>query len=297
MNILIIGSKGFIGSNCIKYFESTHKVWGCDVINDFTINNYSIVDDLQHTLPELFDQFSFDACVNCSGLAHVPNSLIHPFDDYTQNSVNVIKILEAIRKFSPQCKFINLSSAAVYGNPLTLPIDETHPINPLSPYGYHKYQAELLCEEYHKLYCLKTCSLRIFSAYGPGLKKQILWDLFQKSIASDNIQLFGTGNETRDFIFIDDLVEAIEIVITNGQFMAESINVASGISYKIKEVAEIFFRSMGRKLQINFDDQSREGDPSNWKADIRQIKAIGFKPKTQLTQGIDKYTKWLKELK
>jgi len=297
MNILIIGSKGFIGSKCIEYFGSTHEVWGCDVVNDFAIENYSIVDDLQHTLSELYSQFSFDVCINCSGLAHVPNSLIHPFEDYTQNTLNVIKILEALRKSNPECKFINLSSAAVYGNPLTLPIDETHPINPLSPYGYHKYQAELLCEEYHKLYGLRTCSLRIFSAYGPGLRKQLLWDLYQKSIRSEEIQLFGTGNETRDFIFIDDLIEAIEIVIRNGKFSAECLNIASGISYEVKEVAALFFRSMEKKVKIKFDDQSRDGDPSNWKADISQLMAMGFKSKTPLTIGIDKYVKWLKELK
>ena len=99
------------------------------------------------------------------------------------------KILVAIRDRNSSCKFINFSSAAVYGNPKFLPITENSVCKPLFPYGFHKLQSELLLTEYYNFFGLKTCSLRVFSAYGPLLKKQLFWDLYQKAIQNDTISL------------------------------------------------------------------------------------------------------------
>ena len=93
------------------------------------------------------------------------------------NVSNVFKQLDAIRKFQPGCKYINLSSAAVYGNPESLPISEDHHLDPISPYGNHKKMAEEVCADFYTNYRIPTCSLRIFSAYGAGLQKQLFWDL------------------------------------------------------------------------------------------------------------------------
>ena len=180
MKIIVIGSKGFIGSHCVDYFSKEHEVWGCDVVLDYNTSHYFSIDAVDSDFLGIFEQREYDVCINCSGAANVPFSLDKPFNDFKLNTLNVFKLLEAIRKHSPKCKFITMSSAAVYGNPEQLPIVESQMKNPVSPYGFHKSMAENICEEYSRFWNIQTCSLRIFSAYGPRLKKQLFWDLFHK---------------------------------------------------------------------------------------------------------------------
>ena len=194
MKILIIGSRGFIGHHLFSYFsEKGNEVWGTDVVDDY-INKerYFLIDASNSDYSSVFQSAEFDLCVNCSGAANVPESLKNPLRDYYLNTVNVFKILEAIRKFQPACKFINLSSAAVYGNPKQMPVKEDARPDPLSPYGFHKLQAEQICKEFYDFYNIRTCSLRIFSVYGPGLKKQLFWDLYNK--AKKGVSLFFIRN-------------------------------------------------------------------------------------------------------
>ena len=198
----------------MEYFKKqNYSVMGCDVVTDYSSKDYYQIDATNSDYHALFEKHEFDACINCSGAASVPLSLEFPLKDFNLNTVNVFKILEAIRTYQPKCKFINLSSAAVYGNPNQLPISENVALQPLSPYGIHKLQAEQIGKEFHDFYGMATCSLRIFSAYGNGLKKQLFWDLYQKILNSDSIELYGTGNYStltlRDLIFKDGLKSSV----------------------------------------------------------------------------------------
>ena len=162
--------------------------------------------------------------------------------------------MDCIRKNSPASKFINLSSAAVYGNPKVIPIMEDTPLNPISPYGFHKEFAERICNEFSQLFGIKCLSLRIFSVYGPGLKKQILWDINKKIQESkeSRIELFGSGEESRDFIYVDDLVNAIQLIANKGDFKGEVYNVANGQEITIKEVATLFVNEINPNIKLNF---------------------------------------------
>lgn len=297
MKILIVGSKGFIGDHALTHLSAKQGVecWGCDVVTDYTAKRYLLMDSSNSDFNEIFTDTGFDVCINCSGAASVPESLKNPFRDFTLNTYNVAKMLEAIRKHRPECKFINLSSAAVYGNPVSLPIRETDTCMPLSPYGRHKLFAEELCIEYHENYNIQTCSLRIFSAYGPGLRKQLLWDLFQKSRNGKSVDLSGTGNETRDFIYIDDIVRAIETIIEKGSFNSTVYNLAGGKEVSVKEVATLLLSQLGFAGEINFSGIGRAGDPVNWVADISSLKNLGYAPAIEIGDGIKKYVKWLRE--
>ena len=299
MRIIIIGSKGFIGSHAYKYFSSVDKAtcWGCDVVVDYPAANYFLLDNTTSDFNELFDKIPFDVCVNCSGAASVNDSLNHPLRDFSLNTYNVIKILDAIKKHAPACRFINLSSAAVYGNPVSLPIKEMDACLPVSPYGKHKLFAEELCKEYNEHFNSQTCSLRIFSAYGPGLKKQILWDIFKKSQDGGTVTLFGTGNETRDFIYVADIIRAIELIIKDGSFNAAVFNVASGTEISMKNIAALLLKERGYKGELIFSGNERRGDPKNWRADINKLKAMGFEPYFTLENGIKEFVKWLEEEK
>lgn len=295
MKILIIGSKGFIGSHCVDYFSQGHEVWGCDVILDYNTPNYISIDAVDSDFLGIFEQRQYDVCINCSGAASVPFSLDKPFNDFKLNTLNVFKLLEAIRKHAPSCKFITMSSAAIYGNPESLPIKENQAIKPVSPYGYHKVMAENICEEYSRFWNIQTCCLRIFSAYGPRLKKQLFWDLYQKIVNDDTPTLWGTGRESRDFIYISDIVRIIELAISHSKFNGEVVNVANGRQIEIAEVAETVRKVSGTKKTIIFNGAERKGDPINWEADISIIKSWGYKSSVELETGINCYLQWIKE--
>lgn len=294
MKILIIGSKGFIGSHCVDYFTAKgFEVFQADV-NESANENFYKIERQNSDFSAPFKEHQFDFCINASGSAHVGFSFENPTKDFELNVVNVQKILVAIRDYNNDCKFINFSSAAVYGNPRFLPITENSSCKPLSPYGFHKLQSELLLTEYHKFFGLKTCSLRVFSAYGPRLKKQLFWDLYQKSIQSDLISLFGTGTETRDFIYIDDLMQILDLVIQNSPFHGSIYNVANNQEITITEAAQVFLKEFSPEKKVVFNGEVKVGDPNNWLADMEILKKYGFKPQYDLSLGLKKYAEWLK---
>lgn len=295
MKILVVGSRGFIGSHCVDYFSKEHEVWGCDIVINYNIPRYIVINSEDSDYTSMFENLQFDVCINCSGAANVPFSLENPYFDYRLNTLNVIKILEAIRKYAPSCKFIMMSSAAVYGNPESLPIKESAKLMPVSPYGYHKVMAEEVCNEYSCFWGLRTCCLRIFSAFGPRLKKQLFWDLYNKFASQVEIVLWGTGRESRDFIFVSDIISIIELAINNSTFDAQCVNVANGKQITIAEVADTFVKVLGTNKKVIFNQAERKGDPINWEADIATIRQWGYAQKTTLEDGIKEYISWIEK--
>jgi UDP-glucose 4-epimerase len=297
MNILVIGSRGFIGSHLVRYFrEKGNRVYGCDVIVEYNDSEYFLIDATSDSFEEIFSTVDFEFCVNASGASSVPDSFVHPFRDYHLNTKNVYTVLEAIRRLQPGCKFLNLSSAAVYGNPVSLPIDEAAEIRPLSPYGFHKHYAEQICKEHFRFFGTATCSVRIFSAYGPGLRKQLFWDWHQKVKNASEITLFGTGTESRDFIFIDDIAYAIECVLLNSPFESEVINIANGEEIRIAEAIETFRMALRSNFDYRFNNEVRMGDPLNWRADITALRKLGYQRRFGFREGIEKYAQWLNQM-
>lgn len=298
MNILIIGSEGFIGSHCVNYFiNKNHKITGCDILDKKNSPyTYLRISRLSPQYEELFKNASFDVCINAAGNGSVPVSVENPLLDFEANVFDTLQILDCIRKHQRKCKFIYLSSAAVYGNPLKLPITENDPTLPISPYGWHKLMGEALCKEYYTLYNIQSACLRPFSVFGPRLKKQIVWDIFQKIKSNPKkIEIYGTGNESRDFIYINDVVASIEIIINKSELKADIYNIASGQKTKISELVEILVNDIAPNIQIDYTGTTREGDPLFWEANIEKLKSLGYTSKFKLDEGITKTLKWLKE--
>lgn len=296
MKVLIVGINGFIGSHVAEGLSLVgHEVYGIDRTVGIGKYNTEVFDVVCDNISEMLRSIRPDVIINCAGHASVPNSIAHPEADLMENTVLVHKILFAIKQLGfVKIRFVQLSSAAVYGNPDCLPISENSEIKPLSPYALHKMMAEDIC-----LYFSKECGidikvLRLFSVYGNGLRKQIFWDLYQKYRESGRLSLLGTGEESRDYIHIDDLVSAIRIIVETD---SKNViwNIASGCEVYIKEVADIFARKLGLALsEIEFNGCVRQGDPINWWADISRIKAEGFVPQISIEQGISEYISWVK---
>lgn len=295
IKILIIGSWGFIGRHLSTFLKSKgFIVFNCDIVKDNSNDYFQLNSDLTN-FSDIFKERKFDYCINASGAANVGQSFITTNLDFKLNTHNVLLILESLRLDNSTCKFINLSSAAVYGNPQLLPIVESAILKPISPYGFHKLYSELICKEYYELFGISTVNLRLFSVYGEGLKKQIFWDLHNKVKNSNNgiIHVLGNPNDSRDFLYISDVLEAILLVINNLEFNGESINVASGTQTFIGDAVKYFVDLYDKSLDVEFDNSSVKGNPNNWEADITRLVNIGFRRKVDFKAGLNNYFNWV----
>ena len=297
-SILITGSNGFIGSHLSKYFsEKNYRIYGVskyplEKLNLCSFKENIICDLLGEEVKDLLKKIQPDYIFHCAGNSSIKNSIKNPLNDFQNNSYLTYEFLNLIRQFTPSSKFYFFSSAAVYGNPQTLPIKENHNLNPISPYGFHKLLSEHMCIEFSKLYSLNTVILRIFSAYGAGLRRQIFYDLMNKFVNDKEIILKGTGKESRDFINVFDICKAIELIMAAKSNEFEVYNIANGEEITIKNIASLFSSYLDSNKAIKFDNKNTFGMPLNWKADITKLKKIGFKKNIQFHLGIKDYISW-----
>jgi UDP-glucose 4-epimerase len=301
MRILIIGAGGFIGRHLWDALNQARKVqvWAADILppTHFGAENYAQISPTNPDFEQLLRDKNYDVCVNCSGAAQVAASFQNPLLDYQLNTQNVYKILDTIRQYSPETAFLNLSSAAVYGDPTSIPTREDSPLRPLSPYGFNKRMAEEVCQQFSQCFGLKTCSVRIFSAYGEGLRKQLFWDVYQKMRANpDQIELFGTGEESRDFIYVKDLVQVLDLIINHAYYNQPPLNVANGQEISVREAVRIFADLVGYNGEQVFTGNAQTGYPTRWQADIQTIQDLGYAPEYSLAQGLKKYADWVLSL-
>lgn len=293
MKILLIGSEGFIGSNVLRFLEINNEVHSCDFIDIRGRKNYFQIHPTSQNYLDIFLSNKYELAINCAGSANVGASILNPSFDFDANVQVVAKILSSILESKNNTKLINISSAAVYGNPLSLPVytNSVETSIQISPYGIHKRITEILLENYYKSFNIQSCSLRLFSAYGNGQRKLLLWDLFKKFTESDSVELFGTGHESRDYIHIEDICQQVGLVIENGEFKGEAYNIANGHEILVKDVAGQFSKCFQNK-EFLFNGITREGDPLNWKADIQTMKEWGYEQKITLEAGVYDYIKW-----
>ncbi len=297
MNILVLGSEGFIGRYLVyRFVAKGYRVFGCDLLPEkSSLHTYRQISVLSPDFESYFSAQQVDVCINASGSGSVPYSLAQTPGDFDDNTASVMKVLDVIRKVRPSCRYVHISSAAVYGSPKQLPIKETDMITPVSPYGFHKWMSEIICREYHQIYALPAAVIRPFSVYGAQLRKQLLWDICCRLQKEDTIHLFGTGNETRDFIHIEDLASLVDLVVEKSPFDCNIYNAGSGSETSIRQVADTVVAQFKGEKSVIFSGEMRAGDPLNWKADISTVSALGFAPAVPLEDGIKSYIEWFRK--
>ena len=148
---------------------------------------------------------------------------------------------------------------------------------------------------FRSVFGTKAAVARIFSAYGAGLRKQILWDLCTKCSGQGTIELGGDGMESRDFIHATDIAGAMLSILRGAEFTGETYNIASGREVSISELARLVLEEFGVPgSRLAFTGVKRAGDPRNWRADIARLQALGFRQSVDLRQGVADYVKWFK---
>lgn len=296
--LLITGVSGFLGRYFARFFQ--HQGWqviGIDTSTPGNAPHDNLAAYYPLHLPDIALEYVLDrhlpsACIHCAGRSSVGRSVVEPYEDYLSGPSVTIALLDAIRRRTPLCRLIFLSSAAVYGDPQNLPIAETASIAPISPYGYHKWLCETLCQEYAKLYGLSTACVRIFSAYGPGLRRQVMWDICYKALVEKQVLLQGSGQESRDFIHAFDITRGIETIIKNAPMQGEVYNLANGLEVTIGDLATMILGVLDCGLSPTFDGIVPPGTPHHWQAEISKLKQLGFLPTMPFTQGVQAVAEW-----
>lgn len=296
--VIITGASGFIGSKLLEKFQNEGydvTAWDRRDTNTNGVVVKSVDMNAKNTIVNALQNCNPDIIIHCAGSADVGKSVANPEMDYEGNVTLTHNLLFAMHKCGLEKKrFVFLSSAGVYGNPLSLPITEDMPLNPLSPYAVHKVMCEDLCKYFINNYGADIKIARIFSAYGAGLRKQIFWDMHNKVINTGRLDMFGTGNESRDYIHINDVVKSIYLLATkDSEFNV--FNVANGEETTIRSVTEYFAKyNLISNEKIHFNGVVREGDPLNWKADIQRISSLGYEKSVSIEDGIKDYAEWCK---
>jgi|YelNatPaOPRAMG01_1025707.scaffolds.fasta_scaffold57809_3 UDP-glucose 4-epimerase len=295
--ILVTGGAGFIGSHVVKMLlERGHEVTVLDNLTTGKMERLlDVIDKITFVKGDILDENlikkiikGFDAVVHLAALISVDESFEKPYLYYLVNSIGTQKLLQRSVEASVD-KFVFTSSCAVYGDPIALPIKESHPTNPLSPYAKSKLYAEKYCKLCAEANNIKIITFRLFNVYGPSQDLNPYAGViaqFAKRIRNGNPPIiYGSGDQTRDFIFVEDVARYITIALettARGVF-----NIGSGSSTSIKQLAELILEIMERNDLPPVFAPRRHGDITHSVADISlAIRTFSFKPEIGLKEGL-----------
>ncbi len=305
--ILVTGSAGFIGSHFADFvLETGNEVIGVDDLSYGKIQNinenqkfyksdvreYNKIEDIiLSEQPDVIAHFAANATTRTSAMGWN-----NPINDYQINMVGTLNILEVIRKNELDVHVIYASTAAVYGEPEYVPIDEKHPNQPLSPYGISKLAGEKYCQAYWKEWGVKTTIFRIFNTYGPRQPRYVMYEQIKKMLeAPKQIEVLGTGKQLRDYAHISDTVKAIYSAANNVSAIGEVFNVAGGNRISIKELIRIIKSALAIKTPDVYSGKSWKGDIMQLWADTGKIRSIlRWAPTMPLEDGINELIDWIK---
>jgi nucleoside-diphosphate-sugar epimerase len=309
---LVTGAAGFIGSRLsLELCKAGHSVIGVDAFLDFYprwIKERNVKELLAHPGFEFIEADLNDlnladllgrtqVVFHLAAQAGVRTSWGQSFSIYLRNNIQASQgLLEAAKGRSALRKFVYASSSSVYGLSPDLPASETSPCYPLSPYGVTKLSAEQLCFLYYKNYGVPTVALRFFTVYGPGQRPDMAFHKFFKAMAEGKeIPIYGDGNQTRDFTYVDDIVAA-NLACLDLDKAGEVYNVGGGHREKLKDILPLFREITGNEPRLQWVERQK-GDVPHTFADIRKAQAdLGFVPRMDLREGLAREWEWIRAL-
>lgn len=306
--ILITGGAGFIGSTLANRLSKTKRVV---VIDDLSmgkksnLNNSDTLTFIEGSVTNLelmetiIKKYQFDYVYHLAAVASVADSVDRPVETHQVNFESTFLLLELIKKYVPTLKrLVFASSAAVYGDEPTLPKQEESVIRPLTPYAIDKFAGEKYVLAYNNLYNVPTSAVRFFNVYGPNQNPNspysgvisILVDRYKKQMAGQNevFNIFGDGTQSRDFVYIEDVVDALILVATSPISRGEVYNVGTSTGTSLSQLIDMTNDILGTKLAISYAE-GRSGDIPYSYANIDKLISIGYKSQYSVKEGLTEY--------
>lgn len=304
MKVLVTGGAGFIGSHVVEeYQKEGHEIV---VVDDLSMGSLTNIQDMSGVtfyqesianfefMEKLLVTEKFDVIYLLAAIASVADTIARPYESHQINQDANLFILETIRANNLEIKkLLFASSAAVYGNLPVLPKMEVSPVAPATAYAIDKYATERFVLSYAELYGIPATAVRFFNVFGPRQNPaspysgvlSIIADTLRKN---ETFTLMGNGQQTRDFVFVKDVVRALRILETTDGTDGQVYNVATGHSRQLLEAIEMFEKVSGEKLR-RLDAPRRTGDIQESAASIEKLEKLNFSPAYSFESGVRLY--------
>jgi len=306
--ILVTGCCGFIGSHLAErllkegedvlgidnfdpYYPRHLKMRNLKILRDykkFQFIEESILGDLKH----LFQGVSL--VYHQAAIAGVRNSLRDPLRYIENNLLGTTNILNLSRNSGVK-RVIFASSSSVYGEVAKgeLPIEESRKLKPISPYGYSKKLCEEICQMYSRIWGLEVVSLRYFTVYGPRQRPDEAFSKFiKKMLKGERLEIYGSGEQTRDFTYVSDAVDATLLAARRGQGV---YNIASGSRISLNKALSLISRISGLDPKIVYKEKQPGDVTHTWASISKAKKELGYRPKIGLETGLREHFQWLRD--
>jgi len=300
--ILISGSSGQVGSCLVEHFSKKYDVIGLDIKKSGIpeIDRITTLGDIRDK--DIVNKLvkDVDAVIHTAAQLNIKRSLENPILDADINIMGTLNLLDATRKNKNISKFVYLSSSVVYGNAEYLPIDENHPLNPVSAYGLSKLTGEKYCFLFNKVFGLPIVCIRPFNIYGNRENTKSSYvsivSKFVDMVRNNKpLIIYGDGKQMRDLVHVKDVASFIEIVLERAETVGEAYNLGSGKPVAVLDIAKLVLRMNGKNEKENIVyKKEEEGKIEHSYADIKKSLKIGYKPKITIGQGINEIINFYK---
>lgn len=296
MNFLITGAAGFLGSNLANHLvREGHQVRGLD---DLSTGSPEVLSpDVLFTRGDVNDRprlwtllQDVDCVYHLAARVSVPESVLYPREYNATNVGGTVSLMEAMRDVGVR-RVVFISSGAVYGDKGEQPLNEKAAPNPRSPYAVSKLAAEYYVRSIGDLWKIDTVSLRVFNAYGPGQHMPashapVIPSFLRQALRGGTIVMHGDGLQTRDYVFVDDVVSAMISAATAPSIDGQVINIGSGIETSVLDLIKMIMEATGVKTEAIANPRTDPG-ASRMRADIRLAKEkLGYMPRFLLSEGL-----------
>ncbi len=297
--VLVTGGGGFLGSHLVRRLVSLgSRVTSLGSNRD----DASVMDgakyifgDISRDTLETVDSAP-ETIFHLAGGASVAQSVADPCSDFLKTVYSSVLLLDFMRRQWPLAELVYVSSAAIYGEAAHKRASHDLACLPVSPYGVHKRQVESLLLDHARMYQTRSVIVRPFSVYGPGLKKQVLWDAMQKASRGD-YEFFGSGRELRDWAYVADLIECLLRVSPTASAAVPVFNAGTCRAVSVREILTELYRAAGISHAPVFLGKPKEGDPESLVADDSAEATLGPMFSTPLEKGLLAYVEWYRKLR
>lgn len=297
MRILITGIKGFMGAHLSHFYGETDHVCGID--NDFHSCNLAPKGYVQNVdirdieaMDTIFRDFDPEVVVHLAAQIHVDYSIKYPQETIDINVKGTANVLELCKKYKTN-KCVIASTSEIYGGSQTHLMSELHPLDCQSPYGASKVAADRLAKSYIDTFGMNIVIIRNFNAFGPyqndGSYGSVIARFAKAALANEPLYIYGTGEQSRDYMYIDDIMQAYSFAIE--KLPAGVYNFGTGTAYTINDIAKRIVDITRSKSEI-FHVAARAGEVERLCCDIAKAKSCGFIPTTDFDRDLTKYLDW-----